>query len=101
MRGGKRSGAGRKKGFAALEAENARQLIAEKLSTKLGPIIETAIKQAVRGDKHAREWLIERAYGKVLKLEGKFSYSPPRTILSEKRLTQIAQQVLKRKTENP
>ena len=65
MKGGHRAGAGRKKGFAALEGEKARELIAKKLSAELGPIIDIAIKQAKSGDRYAREWLIERAYGKV------------------------------------
>lgn len=64
-RGGYRVGAGRKKGFAALEAEKARELICEKLTKDFEPIINKAIEQALEGDKHARDWLTERAYGKV------------------------------------
>jgi hypothetical protein len=63
--GGKRTGAGRKTGFNALEAEKARELICLKLSENLGPIADIAIKQAKKGDRHARQWLMERAYGKV------------------------------------
>jgi len=43
-RGGYRVGAGRKKGFSALEAEKARNLICKKLEDKLTPIVEMAIK---------------------------------------------------------
>lgn len=64
--GGKREGAGRKKGFAALEAEKARQFIAEKISKELGPIVDKAVEQALTGDRYAREWLAERAWGKAL-----------------------------------
>lgn len=55
---------GRPKGFAALEAEKARQMIAEKLVTQFGPIVDQAIKMAKKGDKSARDWLTDRAYGK-------------------------------------
>jgi hypothetical protein len=63
--GGKREGAGRKKGYAALQAEKARELICKALEKELVPIIEVAIEQAKTGDRYAREWLIERGYGKV------------------------------------
>jgi erythromycin esterase-like protein len=64
-KGGKREGAGRKKGFAALEAEKAREIIAKKLADSLEPIVNKAIKQAEEGDRFAREWLLDRAYGRV------------------------------------
>jgi len=66
QRGGKREGAGRKKGFAALEAEKARELIATKLQVHFSPIVDKAIEQALDGDKYAREWLTQRGYGNVL-----------------------------------
>ena len=56
---------GRKKGYASIEAEKARNLIAEKLGKELIPIVEKAIDQAKEGDKYAREWLSDRAYGKA------------------------------------
>lgn len=65
-RGGKREGAGRKKGFAALEAEQARLLIAQKLTTSFEPIVDKAIEQAIGGDKAARDWLTDRGYGKAV-----------------------------------
>ena len=64
QRGGKRIGAGRKKGVSALEHEKARELLAIKLSTELGPIIDKAIEQAKNGDSDARKWLMDRAYGR-------------------------------------
>ena len=62
--GGKRKGAGRKKGYPALEAERARLMIAEKLATEFEPIVDQAIFQAKLGNKDARDWLTDRAYGK-------------------------------------
>lgn len=63
-KGGYRPGAGRKKGFAALEAERARARIAVKLAKELDPIVDKAIALAKKGDKAARDWLTDRAYGK-------------------------------------
>lgn len=63
--GGKREGAGRKKGFVALEAERQRIMIAEKLVKDFAPIVEKAIQQAKDGDFKAREWLTDRSYGKA------------------------------------
>ncbi len=64
--GGKREGAGRKKGYPALEAEKARLMIAEKLATQFAPIVDKAIEQAKQGQKDARDWLTDRAYGKSM-----------------------------------
>ena len=63
---------GRPKGYAALEAERQRELIAVKLSTQFEPIINKAIEQAIEGNKDAREWLVERAYGKVKEVHDVF-----------------------------
>lgn len=56
---------GRKKGYPALEAERARIMIAERLATEFLPIVNKAIEQAQAGDKDARAWLVDRAYGKA------------------------------------
>lgn len=56
---------GRPRGVASIESEKARILICEKLSKHFGPIVDKAIEQAKEGNKDAREWLTERAYGKV------------------------------------
>jgi len=69
MKGGKRPGAGRKKGFAALEAEGARKLIAELLSREVAPVAEALIKKAKKGDIRAAQLLFERAWGKSLTAE--------------------------------
>jgi len=65
-KGGKQPGAGRPKGFAALEAERARIMICEKLQTEFMPIVDMAITQAKEGNKDAREWLTDRAFGKAV-----------------------------------
>ena len=65
MRGGYRQNAGRKKGFAGLEAEKARELIVQRLTVEFAPIIDKAIEQAKEGNYRAREWLVERGYGKI------------------------------------
>lgn len=56
---------GRPKGFAALEAERQREMIAKKLVKEFEPIVDKAIEQAKEGNKDARDWLTERAYGKA------------------------------------
>lgn len=65
--GGKRAGAGRKKGSVGthtLEAVKAREFIALKVSQQLGLIVDTAIVQAKKGDSEARKWLADRAWGR-------------------------------------
>lgn len=66
QRGGKREGAGRKKGVASILADKARNFIAEQVDKELRPIVEKAIEQAKVGDSKAREWLSERAWGKAI-----------------------------------
>jgi hypothetical protein len=65
MRGGYRQNAGRKKGIATIEAEKARQLICERLTENLGPILDILIKEAKKGDMRAIRELFDRAYGKA------------------------------------
>lgn len=65
MRGGYRQNAGRKKGFNAIEAENAHKLICERLKENLGPILDILIKEAKKGDMRAIRELFDRAYGKA------------------------------------
>lgn len=66
QRGGKREGAGRKKGLASILADKARDYIAEQIDKELKPIVEKAIEQAKAGDYKAREWLSERGWGKAV-----------------------------------
>ena len=64
MRGGKRKGSGRKKGFSALTSEKAREYITKRVTEELEPIMDKAIAQAKDGDQAARKDLMDRAYGK-------------------------------------
>jgi hypothetical protein len=61
MRGGYRPGSGRKKGFAALEAEKAREYIAMRVSESLKPIVDSLVKQAKGGSIPAIKELFDRA----------------------------------------
>jgi hypothetical protein len=66
--GGKRAGAGRKKGGKAshtLEAVEGRKLIIERLNKHLGPIAEALIARAKQGDVRAASLLFDQAFGKV------------------------------------
>ena len=65
MKGGYRPGAGRKKGFSAIEAEEARAYIAERVSASLEPIIDGLIDRATKGDIHATKELFDRAWGRA------------------------------------
>ena len=65
MRGGKRKGAGRKKGFSAIQAEKGRELLSDKLAASIGPIVDRLIKQAKNGDIRAAQILMERAWGRI------------------------------------
>jgi hypothetical protein len=65
MQGGKRQGAGRKKGFAAKSAEEARRVFAEAVSEQIGPIANALVKKAAKGDIRAAQLLFERAWGKA------------------------------------
>jgi hypothetical protein len=64
-RGGHRQGAGRKKGFAAIEAEKSREFIAQKVGASLEPIIDVLIRQAKKGDIRSTQILFDRAYGRA------------------------------------
>lgn len=63
-RGGTRTGAGRKKGFAAKSAEEARQILAEMVMKEIRPIGLALIKKAKQGDISATKELFDRAFGK-------------------------------------
>lgn len=64
MKGGYRPGAGRKKGLASIEAEKARDFIAQKVSASLEPIISNLIKQAKDGNVQTVKELFDRAWGR-------------------------------------
>ena len=64
MRGGYRQGAGRKPGFAAKNAEEARRVLSEMVMREIGPIVEALIAKAKNGDVIAIRELFDRAFGK-------------------------------------
>ncbi len=64
MRGGYRIGAGRKKGFAAKNAEEARRLLSEMVAQEIGPIGDALILKAKNGDIAAIKELFNRAWGR-------------------------------------
>ena len=64
-RGGKRPGAGRKKGFSAITAEESRKVIAELVVNDIVPITKALIKKAKQGDVKAASLLFDRAFGKL------------------------------------
>ena len=66
MRGGYRPNAGRKKGFAAKNAEEARRVLSAMLVDKIKPIAEALIARAEAGDVVASKELFDRAWGKSL-----------------------------------
>ena len=64
IHGGKRSGAGRKRGFAAIRAEEARKYISEQVANSLESIMRALIKKARAGDIRAAKELFDRAWGR-------------------------------------
>lgn len=64
MRGGKRQGAGRKQGFAAKSAEEARRVFAERVAEEIGPICDVLLRRARMGDIRAIRELLDRAWGR-------------------------------------
>ena len=64
MRGGARVGAGRKRGFAAKDAEEARRVLSEMVMREISPIGEALIAQAKKGNVQAVKELFDRAWGR-------------------------------------
>lgn len=65
MRGGYREGSGRKQGFAAKKAEEAREILAGMVISEIVPIGEALIAKAKTGDVSAIKELLDRAFGKA------------------------------------
>ena len=69
MRGGYRDGAGRKRGFSAMTAEEARKVLAEMVMQEIVPIGEALIARAKNGEVPAIRELFDRAFGKAPQAE--------------------------------
>lgn len=65
MRGGYRLGSGRKKGFPAKSAEEARRILSEMVMREIKPIGEALIARAKKGEVIAVRELFDRAFGKA------------------------------------
>lgn len=84
MRGGFRKGSGRKQGFAAKSAEEARILLSGRVLEEIGPICDALIKKAKKGDIPAIRELFDRAWGKPPQaLNGAFEMSHMQIVISE------------------
>ena len=66
MKGGYRAGAGRKKGFAAKNAEEARRVLSRMVEQEIRPIGEALIARAKSGDVAAAREVLDRAFGKAM-----------------------------------
>lgn len=64
MHGGFRSGAGRKKGFSAVSAEEARKYVSKRVSEELESLVDILINKAKEGDLKATNILFNRAWGR-------------------------------------
>lgn len=65
MHGGRRQGAGRKKGFAAKSAEEARKYLSERVAAEIGPIADVLLNSAKTGNTRAIKELFDRAWGRA------------------------------------
>lgn len=66
MHGGYREGSGRKQGFAAKNAEEAREVLSAMVMRNIEPIGEALIEKAKKGDVTAIRELFDRAFGKAI-----------------------------------
>lgn len=64
MHGGSRTGAGRKAGFAAKNAEEARRYLSERVAMEMASLTDALLKKALEGDMRAMQILMDRAWGK-------------------------------------
>jgi len=76
MRGGKRAGAGRKKGFAAKNAEEARKYFSERVAHEIEPLCDTLLNRAKTGDIRAIHELFVRAWGRSVQSVSVEKYQP-------------------------
>lgn len=64
MRGGYRSGSGRKRGYSAKNAEEARRYLSSRVAEELSSLVDALIDKAKSGDIKAMQILFDRAWGK-------------------------------------
>jgi hypothetical protein len=64
MHGGYRQGAGRKVGFAAKNAEEARNYLSARVAEEIEPLANKLLEMAKNGDIRAMYLLFDRAWGK-------------------------------------
>lgn len=64
MHGGYRQGSGRKKGFSAKNAEEARRYLSQRVAEELSPLVDALIEQAKDGNLKAMQILLDRAWGR-------------------------------------
>jgi len=81
MRGGYRENAGRKKGYSALNAEEARRVFSEMIMAEIKPIGEALIVKAKNGDVMAIKELFDRAFGRSVQSVDVTSVELPRPIM--------------------
>lgn len=64
MRGGYREGAGRKVGFAAKNAEEARRYLSQRVMEDIEPLADLMLGKAKAGNIRALQLLLDRAWGR-------------------------------------
>lgn len=57
---------GRPVSDATLRAQAAREYISKHVTDNLAPIVARAVVDAINGDRYARDWLADRAWGKAV-----------------------------------
>src|SRR3989344_9292846 len=92
MRGGYRTGAGRKQGFAAKNAEDARRILSERIAQEIAPISEALISRAKKGDIRAIHELFDRAWGRAPQATtGSLSQEPVSIVVIRERDSSLSQ----------
>lgn len=90
MHGGFRKGAGRKQGFAAKSAEEARKYLSSRVAEEIGPLADKLIQKAKSGDVRAVHLLFDRAWGKPRQEIQITEKAPEQTPEQKERLRGIA-----------
>ena len=93
MRGGYRQGAGRKRGFAAKSAEEARRVFSETVATEITPIAKALITKAKKGDVRAIKELLDRAWGRPSQ-SAEITYRPMDLSISKEASYRIAKRTV-------